>query len=359
MRRETLFNAVKKIVEDLKNSGILEMFERGMEELHGRPPNKEARTGWVSFEVFQKYSLATSSYSDVEFKVLQIINLEELSTPLFWSKLSDGDPHIIFSKQNNIRFALNHLPQILHLMEQDYVESFKNPSTKVPQQLAGKSLLTVLLVEDQGQFSSPLRLVYILKAITSLYSVVATIEGEGEGELAVLACDSGSDKSFDFLGLAKLMEEVRIIILSIWDRRVFHRHLHVSQCMNLIAESLPIIQKIHDLKESGALGPEQAEILKRKAIEGATEYLESGALISEMDGHAIQSPRMLMRPEPKLLTGPQAQEADCELSSEENDTDSSGSSDMSPEEIAELERLVNKAKSNAQKPKKPKKALNG
>ena len=241
------------------------------------------------------------------------------------------------------------------MIEQDYVEAFKNPSEKLPQPFAGKSLLTVLLIEDEGQFSSPLRLVYVLKAISSLYSVVATLEGQGESDLTVLACDSGSDKSFDFIGLAKLMEEVRIIILSIWDRRVFQRHLHVSQCINLIAESLPVIQKIHDLKESGALGPEQAELLKRKAIEGATEYLESGALISEMDGHAIQSPRLLMRPEPKLLSGPQNQEVDSEFASGESDAELSDSTDMSPEEIAELERLVSMAKSASKKRNKPKK----
>ncbi len=188
-----------------------------------------------------------------------------------------------------------------------------------------------------------------------MYSVFATLEGHSDSDLSVLACDSGSDKSFDFLGIAKLMEEVRKLVVAIWDRRVFFRHMHVSQCVGLIAESLPVIEHIHKLKESGALGPEQAELLKRRTIESATKFLESGAIIAEMDVNATQSPRMLMRPEPKLLTGPPAKSTPAgdltENAAIAEDTDPA----MTEDEISELERLVEKAKKGRLTKRTPKK----
>ena len=96
------------------------------------------------------------------------MGLENLPIPSFWSKLKDAEPSTIFTTRSSILFTLKNLPKVLHLIEQDYVGAFKNPSEKLLQPFAGKSLLTVLLIEDEGQFSSPLRLVYVLKAISSL-----------------------------------------------------------------------------------------------------------------------------------------------------------------------------------------------
>ena len=297
-----------------------------------------------------------STYGDAELAVLEILGLEPLSSPAFWAKLTEADAPELFELRKSIRFAVEYLPKLLRLIEQEFVQEARNQDSTTPQLLSGKSLLTVILVEDKGQFSAPERLVYALDSVSSLYAVVATLEGQSESDLAVLACDSGSDKSFDFLGLAKLMEEVRKIIISIWDRRVFHRQMHVSQCIALIADSLPVIERIHAMKQSGAIGPEQAELLKRKTIDGATRFLESGAVIPEMERESSQSPRLLMRPEPKLLTGPTERPSpglDADSNGTVTDADSEGG--MTDSDLEELERLVSKARGAQKKPRPPRK----
>ncbi|MEW8383370.1 MAG: hypothetical protein AB2704_16075, partial [Candidatus Thiodiazotropha taylori] len=225
---------------------------------------------------------------------------------------------------------------------------------EIPEELKGKSLISVLVVEDKGQFSSPKRLTYALDAISNLYSVFAIIEGEGANDLIVLACDSGSDKSFDFLGLAKLTEQVKETIIAIWDRRVFYRQRHVSESLSLISESLPIIEKISELKESGKLEPEQAELLKRQAIAGATQFIEAGAIIPELEGVSSHSPKQLLKPEPKLLVSPWRDESaklEVEENKEKEANDNSDSEELSNEDIELLDGLLKKAK----KKKKPKK----
>lgn len=344
MRRETLFAAARRVREDLENSGIVSMLEKGTEAARRREPSsKDAIPSWISFEVFQKYTLLVSKYGAAEQHVLEVLGLSEFSSALFWSKLSEADTPEIFGLRSRIRFALDHLPRLLSLIEQDYVEAIRNQDVSAPPALSGKTLLTVVLVESDAQFSSPSRLIYALDAIAGLYHVFAVLEGEADSDLSVLACDSGSDKSFDFLGLAKLMEEVRKLIVSIWDRRVFYRHMHVSQCIGTIAESLPVIERIHALRESGALGPEQAELLKRRTIDSATKFLESGSLISDMERESVQSPRLLMRVEPKLLAAPNNAPAP-EKPPESVPPEDQDSATMSREEIEQLERLVEKAK---------------
>jgi hypothetical protein len=98
------------------------------------------------------------------------------------------------------------------------------------------------------------------------------------------------------------------------------------------------------------LGPEEAELLKRKAIDGVAKFLESGALIADMERESIQSPRLLMQPETKLLSGPANEgnepKAPKAPSSEGHAVEGS---DLSEAEIEELERLVKKAKSSTGK----------
>lgn len=355
MRRETLFAATKRVREDLKSSGVVEMLDQGFETMRKARPDlaKDASRGWLSLDVFQKYSVLTSNYGEVEDSILEILGLLELKSPALWAELPEKSPPSLSRLRATIAFAIEALPRLLKLIEQDHVREIKTGTQNADPLYLNKKVLSVILVEDHEQLSSPVRLIQTLTAVTDLYVVLATLDGLSTNDLSVLACDSGSDKSFDFLGLAKVMEQLRSLILEIWDRRVFHRHIHISQCVGLIAESLPVIEEIHKLKQSGALGPEQAELLKRKAIEGATKFLECGAIIDEMDNHATQSPRLLMRPEPKLLTAPRTSKP-----SEPQGTNPSPTVDdndeMTDKEIEELERLVSKAKGRRPKRKSPK-----
>ena len=212
----------------------------------------------------------------------------------------------------------------------------------------------VLIIEDANQYSSPQRLVHVFEGISNLYSVFASINKEREVDLIVLACDSGSDKSFDFLGLAKLMEQVKETIIAIWDRRVFHRQKHASECLSLIAESLPVIQQIEEMKGNGSLGPEEAELLKRKTIDGATKFIEAGAIIQEMEGESLHSPRQLMRPEPKLLVSPWVNENPTtpHVATNLDAENESQSPDLSDKEVAELKALLKKAESGKTRKKR-------
>ena len=124
MRREVLINAVRRVLADLEGSGVVPMLEAGM-DVTRRPAEstKELRAGWVSFEVFQKYSLLSSTYGDAERQVVRILGLSELSTAALWSKMNDFSPPQIHKIRWSIIFAVEYLPKLLQLIEQDHVEA--------------------------------------------------------------------------------------------------------------------------------------------------------------------------------------------------------------------------------------------
>lgn len=342
MRRRVFLQALNNIVSNLTSSGIVDMLRRVFES---KRMDKE-QINHFDYQVFLDYALKASTYGDEERQMLEIMDLDMLADPKWWQSLEALELGQLYPCFDRANFAIRNLPYLAKLLKQDYIEEVgdEHSAPTLSKELRGKSLLNVTLVENHGQFSSPARLVFVLEAINQFYDAIAVLEELPQSDLAVLALDSGSDKSFDFLGLAKVMDSVKELILGIWDRRLFNRHLQVDACVESIAHSLPVIEKIHQMREAGALAPEQAELLKRQIISGTTKFLEAGAVIPEMGDQQGLSPRTLMRPEQKLLAGPAADHSSVTADDGLDHTDSSRSRRSSESEIARLEELLRRAK---------------
>jgi hypothetical protein len=338
MRRQALLKAVKTIVSDLKETALQAMFNGMLDAVRKGDP--EDASAAFSFRTFLEYSIRAARYTDAENQILAIMSLQVLQNPDWWQNASALEGSELWTLSRNLHFATEQLPLLVAMLERDYVDQTEAESKELI--ASGMDTLSILLVEDHDQRSTPDRLILTLQGVTEIYQAIATMEGESHNDLAVVAIDSGSDKSFDFLGLAKVMEIFKETLLAIWDRRVFHRHVHVSMCIQTIADSLPVLQQIHDMKVAGAITPEQAELLKRQMVSGTSKLLEVGAISAEMEAQPGSAPRALMRPEPKLLAAP----IDSSRKEHQPDTHAvvKDDSDLSPEDIEELERLLAKAK---------------
>lgn len=338
MRRQAFLKAVHTVVADLVDSNITSMYEEMFDR--ARKNDGDGAASAFSYRYFLDYSLRTARYSRAENELLEIMDLSGLRDPDWWQSLGELDAHDAYLMADRVRFAIVHLPLVASMLEREIVDQSEIANQELV--ASGMDTLSILLVEDKGQRSTPDRLILALQGVTEIYQAIATMEGEAHSDLSVLAIDSGSDKSFDFLGLAKVMAIAKETLIAVWDRRVFHRHMHVSMCIQTIAESLPVIQQIHDLKEAGALSPEQAELLKRQMISGTSKLLEVGAVTPEMEALPASTPRGLMRPEPKLLAAPSHDIRDSTFDSEPSE----GEPDepMSDEDIRKLETYLKAAK---------------
>ncbi|MGE1176505.1 hypothetical protein [Pseudomonas sp. BW7P1] len=342
MRRQALIKAVKNVVSDIRETSLKDMFSELLNVT--RKKDVDNPNSAFNFRTFLDYSLRVAQYTSAERQILEIMHLSMLQDPDWWQNAPSLEGSDLWAISRNIHFTLECLPLLVAMLERDYVDQSESETKEMI--ASGMDTLSILLVEDHDQRSTPDRLILTLQGVTEIYQAIATMEGESHSDLAVVAIDSGSDKSFDFLGLAKVMEIFKETLLAIWDRRVFHRHVHVSMCIQTIAESLPVIQQIHEMKEAGAISPEQAELLKRQMVSGTSKLLEVGAISSEMEAQPGSSPRALMRPEPKLLAAPidtNRKESEPSIESDVRDE-----SDLSDDDIDELERLLAKAKKKRQ-----------
>lgn len=334
MRRETLLKALARVRNDIAESGVIEMFDSATE--HART-NRESEE-WLSFAVFRSLSVAYSAYTEHEKEVIRILELEPLFEPTFWSQLAEADPPILWEMRSTIRFAQKYVPRFAELITQEnYIRS---TSDDVPEELKGKELITFILVEEQDQYSSPARIVHLLDGITMMYAGFTELRGQRSEDLIVLACDSGSDKSFDILGIAAAIREMKEAILAAFNYRLLYRQQQMSATVSLIAQSLPVVREIDKMAEDGVLDKDKAEIIKNNIMRGTTKLLESGAITEEMEAESHHSPRALMRPEQRLLAAPIPLSANSAGSPQKSAEGARADPEISAEEIERMREIL-------------------
>lgn len=243
---------------------------------------------------------AYSNPSNADQRLLEIFGLRTLVDPDWWSKAflrSDGEGRESPSPSRaraemvgKLNFAVRYLPKITQMLE-----------SQADKTIAPESRIKLVLPESEDQLSSPARIVAAIDGISLMYAAVCRMHNEQENTLALRSCDSGSDKSFDFTGLPQVIEQVKSVIFGIVDRVIFFREAKFSERVKLVAQSLPVLDQISQLAEAKKISPEQAELLRRDLINGATKFLETGSRIPETSNSLRYDPASLLQPSPKLL----------------------------------------------------------
>lgn len=285
MLRSELIQAVDDVLHALSAAKVVEALRRQGADL--------------SVElVLQSYHILSeriSRSSPAAVQVIKILGLDPLLQSDWWTKIlaiknEEADRGRI-SMARNINFVIEKLPQVVELLKH---EALQQPRAQGEQ-------LTLLVPERKQERSKPERIVSAIASVVLIYGALCRIEGIDENTLTLSSCDSGSDKSFDFTGVPQIIEQVKLVIFGIVDRVIFYRELKYGERVKRVSESLPVLAQIADLAEAKKISAEQAELLRRDLILGATKFLETGATITELRDPTRYEPSLLLKPTPTLL----------------------------------------------------------
>ena len=263
MRRKELVDATAELNQALSESLIHERFVKFHELLRqSRPDSRSSEASADIFAALNSYSKLAQGFSEPASRIASILGLDRLDDARLWPELLE-EPNRVALHIRDITRAEATLPQIVELVRPEALVLIETSAQDRDSKYQGNDVLSVSVLENDQQFSSPERLASVLESVQLFYEVCATTIGEPLTGLSVIACDSGSDKSFDFLGAATVVECVKDLILSMWDKVVYFRERKMSERIKLIAEALPVIETISDLEKEHKMEPEQAEILRR------------------------------------------------------------------------------------------------
>jgi hypothetical protein len=288
-----------------------------------------------------KFSIAYSNLTESEKKIIEVMELKGILNPKLWSlAISPENKGLDDLWSYRLGFVLirDYFPKLNSVFSQEYLDMFREENIKKE---TNKELITVSLPEIDDNFSSPDRLIESISSIKELYEVIAVLNELSTSDLSIIAIDSGSDKSFDFLGNVKVVKELKELILTIWDRIVFYRERKIGERIDLVVQALPIIENINESEKSGKIAPEQAELFRRSIFSGTEKFLNSGSIIPEIEENNTYNPRVLLAPEPKML---QSGIIDKDETTETSELSEDKSTNLTKEEQKALELLLKKQK---------------
>lgn len=347
MRRKELIDAVNEMNQAINDSGVAEAL---MELADAARSNKASESSANVLTALKKFAVVASNFKPATKELIDIFNLTALEDPSVWLQFLEPSA-ALFQVVQYIQLAKAYLPRIVKLIEQSTVQAITQSTQEANSKYKGMSVLTATVFEQGNLFSSPTRLAHVLESINLFYTSCALMSDESPSTLSVIACDSGSDKSFDFLGIARVMECVVKIIESLWDRVVFYKEHQFEERLDLITKSLPILVQINKLEEEKQIEPERAEILRRNIFDGSNKFIESGATIPQIESKSHYDARKLMSPVQKLLASSSVdptQEDNAGSGLKEQSTqkvsDEANFSNLNKDEQETLRRLYEKAK---------------
>lgn len=300
MLRKDLIAGVFDVAELLERANVLQAL------INSTRGGKEGTA--VIVGTLQALSRAEPSLSPAALEVIQIFGLADIFSTELWQRIISEDVERSRERTIELRYAvraaISQLPSVVSLLLRSSDQVEQSAVGDEGGASSGESKLTLILPEGQSQ-SSPRRLILALESIEGFYHVICTLRGANPDTLAIAACDSGSDKMFDFTGLDGVMRELKETLLGVWDRIVLHGRNRTSASLDNIAKALPILDEIEERKLSGVLGAEDAEILKRKVFHSVAGVQSSGAVLKEADDRLSSiNVKQLAAPSPKLLAAP-------------------------------------------------------
>lgn len=349
MRRDVLRNAALRVANDLTESGIDRMMRSGVDNMRSRVSKDMEKNNWASLHSISTYLTRTSFYHKPELELISILGMTDFTDADFWQKaFSDLDPEFIWETNRKIEFTIQYLPKIVKLLDREFIDAPQNDLENRSNLLVQR----VILVDEGDSLSSPDRVIELLLSIKQIYSVIAEINNLPAENLSIIGLDSGSEKSFDFLGIARLMHELRETLTSAYNLIAFHRQNVTLKNIQVAGETLAIVERISEMEKNKTISGEESKRLRHTLFTGIEKFIGTGAYTPEME-KPLESPQIVMRPQPRLLTGPKDFIADKSYKSDVSNNNDEQKIDephdeeeFSEEELQAAAALMRKSRQN-------------
>ncbi len=278
MLREELIECAQELLEALDHSQIITALRLS---LRGRGSEKLSSAKLI--QCFQNYQLKRVEFGTAAKKLEQKLKLDRLVEPEFIATTITGDASIeIFDATRSTDFARQVLPYVVEILEQrdDHLE-FERP-------LGEYETWPVRLPEPNSQISSTQRLVDFLMSVGTIYRACCRIRGLPDQPLRVLACDAGSDKSFNFIGMRVAGQDMRGLLKEFWERARLLRANSYRDRIELGASTITLIERL-SAKNGHRLGDDShlAE-LQGSLNDGIRQFIAVGAVAAEIDSLALR-----------------------------------------------------------------------
>ncbi len=295
MRRRELIDAILSVSETLTSTGASRFFREA-----GRP---EKPLDDKILRTYTDFMVASSHFNAAEDAVMSAFGIDPIKEPNLWTGLPETRRDVFVKCRLGIVFLQDYSESIVKLIERGSAEEgFILQDVKKKQSITmAAQRLTILVREPDHPSLTVKQFAEALHSLEQLYSVIAKVSNLESSELVVGQMDSGSDKSFDVIGIEKGIAQLSNLLLQCWDR-VRHGPQHkLSASLKVASDGVTLLEQISAATEKNALTKEEAEKLRRTVIKGVEDLFAKGVYTPQMETQVQPRPSQLPVERRKLL----------------------------------------------------------
>lgn len=317
MRRVEVLKSVSKIEHNLRTVSRylndIKAFLLNKDNYQKDNPHRQK-----VLEKLQELGRSWIKYDPLDKHITSLFEIYDYSDASFWEQLiqyniSSGDQkggsrfisNFSDTESKRMQGFFDKLAALKFLFQQENIVYEKGVVASPSKE---KEVLTLILPESTGEASSIERVALMLEGIGEINKAVSNIELGLQTELILLATDSGSDKSFDLLGVKNVISAIKDIIIVVYEHLLFYKHAKFAKNIEAIRESLAISEKINSLLEEEKITKEEAGRYKVYLNKGLGKILDVGVLIPEFNENSGEELKKLLSPNPKYLSSPKEEQ---------------------------------------------------
>ncbi len=300
MRRDELIRAFGNVRNAINAARIYTTLNNLM-----RRTSKADLTPGPTLQAYATFMTAYAQFGDAEKRIMDAVKLTPITTPEFWTKLLGSDPGVAdpVPVRNGAMLVRDFFPEFEKLLERstDKASVAIEDAEKSGQPVEARRIR--FFIREPGDPSVTVKhLLAILQAIDDLYSAISTVYELPHSELVVGALDSGSDKEFDILGIAKAVKILSDMLLEAWNRYRTAKAADTSVSYKTALEGISLLEKLHAAESKQSISREAAESLRRTIVKSIDSLFSNGVYTDAMEDQPNIVPSVLPVERRRLLT---------------------------------------------------------
>jgi hypothetical protein len=221
-------------------------------------------------------------------------NLTPLFEPQLWHAYLGSDKPDMMGQIHDVRSSLSLFvrctPAVVKILARAGDEALSKDHKEGND---GKAVTTILIKDKDVPELSVRHLSSILNDIETLYHTIAKIYGIDGGELVIGSMDSGSEKSFDVIGVASGISKLSSFLLECWNRVRFHSAEKAERNIKTASEGLDLMAKIQQNLEKRSIDETEAARLKKVVLKCVNNLFNNGVYTPEMELIVVVKPSQL------------------------------------------------------------------
>lgn len=282
MRRDRIIKAVNTLRDALQAAQIRELLRSARNGQQTEGVNRTQKV-LLAYNVFMRHY---QDFAEDEKELMGFFGLTPLLDIAFWSALIDGEQSAsrkvmadVDVGAYNVIFVTPKLRELL-TRENDRDQLTITGHDGKEQEI---KRIRLLVAERERSLTDPHVVINVIRSLDEFYEGMAALRGGDTIGLSVGAIDSGNTKSFDFFGATSIIDEITMLLISVWDRIKYAAEDNFRYQVEVAMMAAGFIGRVKDAQTGGLISEEQGQRITRTVAKAIETLFRSGAYTEQMD----------------------------------------------------------------------------